>query len=129
MGEIVQEIVSLDPMFAENNSELYFALQRWHLVELIKINEYHKALQLAKNDLASLSLRHPELVNPFKEIALMLIYPPQLLATDSVSNNSGKSKIKAITDAWTRVRPNVVLLIYSQFENRLLRKHWLDLFQ
>lgn len=99
MGGAVNEIMKLVPNFAEQNTELFFTLKRWQMVELIRRRDYKEALELAKRDLASLSLRHPELVNPFKEIALLLIYPPPGHAND----NSDKLKTKAISEAWTRV--------------------------
>jgi hypothetical protein len=72
---IIQEITAIDPNFQQNQPSLYFDLKRMEFQAAIRDENIDRAMVIAKHDLATMSLRYPEFVEPFKEAALGLVIP------------------------------------------------------
>lgn len=75
--QVVKTVLSLDPSFADHQPFIYFSLKRLEFQECVRNQQYERAMAIARSDLASLSLKYPQLAESMKEVALLLLFPQQ----------------------------------------------------
>ena len=69
--DAIEKVNDMNPEVLDNDTELFFQLQRQHLIELIREKKYEEALEYARDELAPQAEDNPNFLDELEQVMVL----------------------------------------------------------